>query len=212
MAYLLGCYLGDGCSYTRISVNRSTYQFSITSEDRDLCENCQVLIEEVFQKKNSKIKTVPGKSGNVHYQLVACSKPITTFFADWTQGREIIPDEVYQSREMLRAFSQGLMDTDGWISKTHPSDGYIRYRIGFKNTLPWVEQFRQILISLGVNVGVLYPAKVKVNEKPAMAFTVNTRSFCELINFRIHRKIGLVQEYLITANKRGSKKNLQLPL
>jgi hypothetical protein len=95
------------------------------------------------------------------------------------------------------------MDTDGWICRTNPSDGYPRYRVGFKNTAPWVEEFRNILTQLNVKVGVLYPCSVAENEKPALAFTVNTRSFCETIGFRAQRKMMLANEYFQKVRKRG---------
>ena len=207
MAYLLGCYLGDGCSYTRISDHGSSYQFSITSEDIDLCNSCQDIVWSLFQKK-SRVKPVIAESGNTHFQLIVCSKLITTHFAAWTNKRLLIPKDVYESKDLLVSFSRGLMDTDGWICKTNPSDGYSRYRVGFKNTLPWVQEFRDILKSLDVKVGVLYPAKVKKHEKPAMAFTVNTNSYCSIVNFGIERKRVLAAEYFQRMSHRGPKKNI----
>ena len=182
-SYLIGSLLGDGCLY----VGKNTYQFSITSEDYDFCEKCYNIVDKLFNKKG-RIKTVK-KNGKIsYYQLVVCSKDIVYFLQDITNYKKEIPSFVYKNNNFKKAFVQGLMDSDGWITKVNASDGYIRYRVGFKNISVWTEEFKNMFDDLDVKTGKMRKVSNIRSFKKAFTFTINTFDYCDKIDFKINRK------------------------
>ncbi len=193
LCYLYGSLLGDGCLY----VGKNAYQFSITAEDFDFCDLCRSITFDIFGK-NGKVKTIYKDDKISYYQLVVCSKKILYSLIEATDNKSKIPDLVYTDKETMRCFSQGLMDSDGWISRVNASDGYIRYRVGFKNIAEWTEFFRLILSDLQVRTGKLRKtdnSRYAKPTKPAYCFTINTEDFCKKVGFRINRKNNLVKDY-----------------
>jgi len=190
-AYLIGSLLGDGCLY----IGKDTYQFSITSEDHDFCKKCQDIVLSLFKKKG-RIKTIL-KDGKIsYYQLVVCSKEIVYFLKDLTNNKKDIPLFIYRNALFLKSFTQGLMDSDGWISKVNASDGYIRYRVGFKNISKWTIDFKNIFDKIGVKTGQMTRVSNKRSLNKAFSFTVNTFDYCSKVGFKIDRKNKISKEYL----------------
>jgi len=190
-SYLIGSLLGDGCLY----VGRNTYQFSITSEDYDFCEKCQIIVGNLFGKEG-RIKTVRKDNKISYYQLVVCSKDIVYFLKEITHDKKEIPLFIYRNKNFKRSFIQGLMDSDGWISKVNASDGYIRYRVGFKNISIWTNEFKDMFNTLNVRTGKMRKVSNIRSSKKAFSFTINTFDYCDKIGFRIDRKIKISQEYM----------------
>ena len=208
LSYLFGAYLGDGCAY----IGKSSYQFSITSEDKDLCEICNNICLSLFSK-SGRIKKV-----NNYYQLIICSKKIVEFLVNSTKNKTTIPEDVYDSKENMISFIQGIMDTDGWICRVNPSDGYVRYRTGFKNIALWSKNIYDILELLDVKVGKLRKIKNKRYNQPTkdtFNITINTKDYCSKIGFRLKRKQEIVEEALLfykNGGNRNAKKNTQLQI
>ncbi len=190
-SYLLGSLFGDGCLY----IGKNTYQFSITSEDYDFCEKCQIIVNELFGK-SGRIKTVKKNNRISYYQLVICSKDIVYFLKDLTENKTKIPTFIYKNKENKKSFIQGLMDSDGWISKVNASDGYIRYRVGFNNISEWTNEFKDMFSGLGVRTGKMRKVSNSRSIREAYTFTINTFDYCSNIGFRIDRKRGISREYL----------------
>lgn len=190
-AYLIGSLLGDGCLY----VGKNSYQFSITAADYDFCQKCQDISNNIFGKKGN-IKTVKRDNKISYYQLVICSKKIVYFLKEMTKDKTIIPDFIYKNDNFKKSFVQGIMDSDGWISKVNASDGYIRYRVGFKNISHWTTEFKDILTSLNVKTGKMTKVSNNRSFKKAYCFTINTFDYCSKVNFRINRKKKISKEYL----------------
>lgn len=198
-AYLLGAILGDGCLY----VGKGCYQLSITSEDYDFCMMCFDIIVKLFGKEGN-IKTVRKKDGVIsYYQLVVCSKDIVYFFINETKDKTEIPPYIYKNKKMKKSFIQGLMDSDGWISKVNASDGYIRYRVGFKNISQWSPFFYDIFNQVGVKIGKLRKQSNKRSTIKAYTFTINTDDYCRKIGFRINRKVAIQKEYIDVKSKKN---------
>lgn len=201
-AYLIGSLLGDGCLY----VGKDTYQFSITSEDYDFCEKCYNIVDSLFDKKG-RIKTVR-KDGKIsYYQLVVCSKQIVFFLKELTKDKTIIPSFVYKNNDFKISFSQGIMDSDGWITKVNASDGYIRYRVGFKNISKWTSSFKSILDGLKVKTGEMRMVSNDRSSKKAYTFTINTFDYCSNVGFRIDRKKRIVESFMDFYKNDGNKNN-----
>jgi len=190
-SYLIGSLLGDGCLY----VGKNSYQFSITSEDYDFCEKCQIIVNNLFCKKG-RIKTVLRGNKISYYQLVICSKDIVYFLKEITKDKTIIPYFIYKNDNFKKSFVQGIMDSDGWITKVNASDGYIRYRVGFKNISNWTNKFKDILEALDIKTGKMRKVSNIRSPKKAFSFTINTFDYCDKIDFRINRKRKISKEYL----------------
>ncbi len=190
-SYLIGALMGDGCLY----VGRNSYQFSITSEDYDFCERCRDIVSQVFDKKSS-IKIV-NKNGKLsYYQLVVCSKEIVKFLIEITLNKTTIPDFVKKDKNLMINFVQGLMDADGWISKVSASDGYTRYRVGFKNISKWAIDFKKMFDIIDVRTGKMLEVSNSRSRNKAFCFSINTFDYCREIGFRINRKNKIAEEYL----------------
>jgi len=203
LSYLIGSLLGDGCLY----IKKYVYQFSITSEDYDYCKRCFNIIHNIFNKKGN-IKTIYRNNKISYYQLVVCSKDIVLFLKNITNSKNIIPLFVFDNKKNMKYFVQGLMDADGWISKINASDGYLRYRIGFKNTSKWIFDFRKIFETLEVKIGKKLIVKDKTSKNIIYSFSINTEDYCNKIGFKIIRKRKIQIEYLKWAISKKKKKTL----
>jgi len=203
LSYLLGAYLGDGCAY----VGKNSYQFSITSSDKDLCTICNNICLSLFSKKGN-IKEVKRNEAVSYYQLVICSKKIVLFLRDITKNKTVIPKIIYKNNKTMTNFVQGIMDTDGWICKINPSDGYIRYRVGFKNIAHWTKHVHDILNTLNIKTGKLRKIKNTRYGKPTQDtfnIAINTRDYCNKIGFKLKRKQDLTKEALLFYKNGGNK-------
>ena len=191
LSYLIGAFLGDGCCY----IGKNSYQFSITGNDRDICETCSNICKDIFGK-GGRVKDILKDDKYSYSQLVVCSKRIVELFSKYTEGKSRIPD-LALSELNRKHFIQGIMDTDGWISRINPKDGYVRYRVAFKNTAGWVDQIKKAMKSLGVKTGTIRTIKNYRNfkhNKDAFEFSINSQDYCRKIGFRCKRKDQLAKE------------------
>ncbi len=198
LAYFIGSLLGDGCLYE----GKSSYQVSIVSEDFDFCEKCFLIIYNLFNKKGTVRETRKGDKIS-YYSFRVCSKDIFYFLREITENKSKIPKFIYRSKEFKKSFCQGLMDSDGWISKVNASDGYIRYRVGFKNISCWTNKFKDILDDLSIRTGKMGKQSNIRSVIKAFTFTINTFDYCSKVGFRINRKIKIQKEYLNILKKVG---------
>lgn len=200
-SYLVGAYMGDGCCY----VGKSNYQFSITSSDKDLCDICSNIIYEEIGKFGN-IKTLYNFDKISYYQLVVCSKILVNYLVKITSNRNNIPNFIINNPELHKSFIQGIMDSDGWISRVNASDGYIRYRVAIKTKGKWMPQFRDMIKNMHVKVGALRNIKQSCNNEYAIEFSINTNNYCKKIGFRINRKNLLAKEFLDWHKNGGNRK------
>lgn len=202
LAYLIGAFLGDGCAYVNISnKNHPIYQFSITSSDYDLIINCLAIIKCIFNKGGI-IKKIHNRETKKfsYYQLIVCSKKICYFFNKITNNRIKIPNIRKNDKESIKYLAAGLMDSDGWISKINASDGYVRYRIGFKNTANFIYNFINLLNSLDIKVHSIskrknFSRRTGKRIKDSVCFSIGVKSYYENMFFLIKRKQNLLEEY-----------------
>ncbi len=94
------------------------------------------------------------------------------------------------------------MDSDGWISRVNASDGYIRYRVGFKNISHWTPDFYNIFGQIGVKIGKLRKQKNIRSNKEAYVFTINTDDYCKKVGFNIKRKQKIQKDYFNFLNEK----------
>ena len=141
--------------------------------------------------KRSNIKTVKKNDVISYYQLVVCSKKIVYFLKDITKNKTEIPSFIYKNKKFKKAFIQGLMDSDGWISKVNASDGYIRYRVGFKNISKWIFEFRDMIEDVDVRVGEI------ICNEDYFYFSINSYDYCSRVGFKIKRKRKIAKKCLL---------------
>ncbi len=205
LAYLCGVYLGDGHVDYRKTKNGTSYQFWVVGEDEDLCELASSICKHNFNC-NSNISKV----GN-YFRLRICSKEICTyllnlfcsnkdyFLASNIEKKSTLP--VFSSED-TKSFIQGLMDSDGWISK-RKNGKYTKFEVGFKNTSLLSPQLYDLMLGYGLKCNKInYKESQSIQRnhklsthKAYWTWTINTEDYINRANFRIGRKSQLCQEY-----------------
>jgi len=216
--YLAGVYFGDGHIYYA----DCSYQFTVVSEDLDLCTNCSRITNKLFNS--------PGTisfSGGCN-KLVVCSKSLCDALLDCMSSgkycnykklskiekKNKLPE--FSSTEERDSFITGLMDSDGWISK-RKNGIYTKYEIGFKNTNILTPTLYEVFSDIGIKCNKLNFCQEKTllrngklsHEKAQWNWTMNIPSFLTKAHFGISRKINLCLEYTdyINRNKNGKEQN-----
>ena len=128
-----------------------------------------------------------------------CSKELVNYVLDLTKNKTKIPDIIYKNRNNKKYFIIGLMDSDGWITKVNAKDGYIRYRVGFKNKFDFTNKIRRLFLHFNVKVGKLREVENYRKKKKTFAYTfsINTFDYCKNIGFGIKRKQKLAKDYFL---------------
>lgn len=204
ICYLLGAYLGDGhCYYVR-----SSYQFTLTTEDRDFCEECSKICLEEF-----------GNGGTIsqvqnHFKLVVCSKELCDFIlsamcsnsdfysASAKEKKSILPPFATINSKMH--FLSGLMDSDGWIREA-ANGKYLKYEIGFKNTSQLSPSIYEMMQSIGMKCGKI--VNKLVDGTPTWLWTITPSDFVKHCRFRIQRKNKLLNDYVQSRNNTTKRSN-----
>lgn len=205
-AYLLGVYLGDG----HIAYANSAYQFIVVSEDIDLCKNISDISDAVIGKKGTISKR------DNYYKIVICSKDLCNkilFYmcsvldyetATKEDRKSTLPS--FEDIEHQKQFIIGLMDSDGWIREA-VNGRYLKYEVGFKNTNPNVHKIKEIMIQLGLICNKTYEVLPEnTNDLPAFSWTINTKSFADILHFRINRKQELLLKWKKNLLEKDTKK------
>lgn len=213
LAYLFGVYLTDGS----IS-NTESYTFSLKAIDRDFVENTLNAYKSINPSCVANVyiqhpRTRYWEDGRIsktqiQYCINVGFAGFGQFFKDQTGDKHHIPFLLWKSPQYIqRWFIAGVMDGDGWISKTERRHcpGTFQYRIGVGGvTGSWIWEFEKLLQQMGVKT--LKPEiHVKNRNIPFVRFSIRIESFASRgLFFRSARK----QERLITYNKLRSAQRL----
>lgn len=212
LAYWMGLMVGDGC--ISISKDERKQRVDFVSEDQDLLDSFEEYLRKYFLiDKDEKISRDNRKNNTweieyyckklAHY-LLKCG------FTKTTALDKKIPDVLKKaSREMLIAFLQGLMDTDGGVY-IQPGKGCT---VSFStSSIQLAKEVQAVLLNLGIisNLGISKKAcirKLPQGNKPskcAEAYKVRItgqvflKKFDEIIGFRCKRKNEMLTDYLNT--------------
>jgi len=192
-AYLFGVYLGDGCC----SKFTKHYVFHLISEDRNLVERIQNIVNQMLQK-NYPTKDITRNKTKL-YQFRAWNKYLFDMLISQTENKFKLPEFVINSDlRVIAEFIAGLMDTDGYISTGINKFGQQRFSLGFINSGKWMDEFISLLRKIGVKVGkkTLKKKYRSVNEKDCYQININLRSFVESgLYFNCQRKQKLLDKY-----------------
>jgi hypothetical protein len=206
LAYLFGVYLTDGS----ISCTES-YTFSLKAIDKDFVsrtlEAFKTLnpscIAKVYEQSPRTRFWPDGKISQTQKQYcinVGFAK-FGEFFKQQTGNKHHIPLIIWKARtDIKKWFIAGVMDGDGWISKTsrklYPNQ--YQYRIGVGGVKEgWIWEFEKFLQQLGIKtlkpeIDIQLPRK-----EPIIRFGIKVESFMENgLFFTIKRKQDRLLQYI----------------
>lgn len=186
LAYLFGVYLTDG------SITESNFQLQAIDEDfvQKTLDYWKKLIPSSKAYLRSREDT---QSWNKQKRFVI--KIGIGQYAEWfktqTNNKHHLPLCIWDAQEGVKHWLiAGIMDGDGWISKTFRPDGLrFQYRIGIGGVEEgWIHEFRDLLISLGIKCNKVERVLTK-NGKWFCRFHMNPKSFFKAnLFFTIKRK------------------------
>ncbi|MBI2410707.1 MAG: ATP-dependent metallopeptidase FtsH/Yme1/Tma family protein [Candidatus Kerfeldbacteria bacterium] len=193
-AYIIGLLIGDGCVTVRDRLIFST-------SDAELLQKFSSFFAERF---GYAVKKTSGP-----YDWMVSDQAISRLFRqEYGLGAlyakdKVIPDTILQSPEhIVRAFLQGLFDTDGTATK----DGQVQFSSASKTL---AKQVGCLLLNFGV-VNRVHERQLKVNGKKYFYLDITgdfLRAFSEEIGFQLTRKQQRVNEYVVT-HETNSNTNL----
>lgn len=186
LVYLLGVYLSDG------HIDKDN-RFSLQVIDKDFAENTLACIKKIKPDCNAGVyKREPVSDWGT--QTKYCIHPGFTkwadFFREQTSEKHHLPliiwDAEKQKKKWLLA---GILDGDGWISKSERKSGNYQYRVGIGGVREgWIWEFRELLHRLDVGTNNI-ERKGKDGGKPFISFTFKIDDFVEQkIFFTVKRK------------------------
>lgn len=185
-AYLLGCYFGDASVFKR----HGSYAYSFECIDI-----------EFIEKVASLLSCWTGRDVNIHkrrdsdkYYLQVTSKDFGLFIKD-TGGCRYIPNYVFDwDKDLQREFLEGVLDSDGWISRRENPNGNVRFQMGYGTTYSWTYDIKRLLQSFGVVCHKL--REIPTKNKVQLSFIINIASFINSgLRFSIKRKQMKVNDY-----------------
>lgn len=147
-AYLIGVYLTDG------SITRSGFQLQVI--DKDFAERVLEYWKLFIPNTKAYIRTRNDNSSwnkQMRYIIAVGIGQYALYLKTITKNKQHIPLQIIRSTpDIQKWFIAGVMDGDGWISKTKRNDSpQFQYRIGIGGLEnEWIYEFRELLIKLGV--------------------------------------------------------------
>lgn len=186
IAYLLGVYLTDA--------SITDCNFNLQVIDKDFAERTLEYLKQISPNTKAYLrKRTDTTSWNKQPRFVikVGIGSHADFFRNQTNSKHHIPMSIWSQNDGIkRWFIAGVMDGDGWISKTKRSNSeQFQYRIGIGGVEDgWINEFRDLLSSLHVKCNKIERFMTK-NNRFFCRFNVNPRSFFDAkLFFTITRK------------------------
>jgi len=189
-AYLFGVYLTDG--------SITDCNFNLQAIDRDFVERALSCLQKIRPDSKSylRIRHDTGSwNKSPRFVIKVGLGDYARWFKSQTNFKHHLPTVIWSANDGLkRWFIAGVMDGDGWISKTkRVGENYkydcFQYRIGIGGVEEgWIYEFRELLNSLGVKCNKVERALTD-NKKMFCRFGINPKSFFDAkLFFTIKRK------------------------
>jgi hypothetical protein len=196
-AYLLGVYLGDGCS----TLVQGHYRFRLNTIDRDFAEATANAIHGILGKRypiNGPYQDKRFPKSAPQYMFCCSDSTLAKRLIAETDGKKKIPEWIFSADKDSRlAFIAGLMDSEGFVAerKGYPSNR--RYFMGFKSCDLWVPDFVRLLNEAGIRTGDLRTEEPrKAHYKRPWVFKVKMQSWIDSgAYFMCSRKQKRVEEW-----------------
>ncbi len=162
LSYVIGVYFGDGCvTLYRTNNDQSEnrcFALQVIDEDfRDyVAKQCQI----AFPESNVQVHNIyrEDKGRELYHLRVGL---IGHYIESITGKKTIIPNFVYESIDNIKAFLEGLLDSEGWITDTaYLKRNEISCVIGLAITSELAWEFKNMFQGLGIKVGKIGTRKL----------------------------------------------------
>lgn len=195
-AYLLGVYMGDGC-VTR----QSGYPvFRLNAIDKDFVSATKEALME-FTERPVWVGLQPVKGGKPQYQLRCGDPEICAKMVSETSGKQHLPTgwEAWSDEEK-KAFTVGLMDSEGFVAEKTENKTGRAYYMGFKSCGAWIRDFVRLMQSFGLQIGKVSDCPpAKPGYQTPTRFHVKMQSWVDSgARFNIARKQSRVDRWAAT--------------
>lgn len=187
LAYLLGVFLTDG------SITGKNFQLQVI--DKDFIERTFNYLKHINPISKTKIrerKDTNGWNKSIRYVIKINIGEYAEWFKEITNNKHHIPFNIWKANEGIKKwFIAGVMDGDGWISKTKRANSdKFQFRIGIGGVEDgWIYEFRELLNSLSVKCNKIERLQTKYG-KWFCRFNINPKSFFDKnLFFTIKRKV-----------------------
>lgn len=201
--YFYGTLLGDGhINYTQKALSkpgRRGPMLMLKVCDYEFIERWRDCIEAITGFRYKISKHNPGKNSGGHrqqYKLRVASRELVDEAETLTVHKTKIPDAVWSGDRATKvSFSQGLMDSEGWINFYLAGGvGQCDMTLGFGCGDPFFDEFYELIQSLGVGVSKVYKRKPTFTKsgnrgKQLKLFKMDIRTYMDAgLGFTIKRK------------------------
>ena len=176
LAYLLGLLAGDGSCTEPVLRN---HNIGFASIDETILNEFKRILAIQFPESALRHR------GGCDWSVSGCARLIAVIRhlgMNKYSHEKVIPDVVIESpKSVVRAFLQGLFDTDGWVDTANGQVGYA------SSSRILAQQVQQLLLAFGLNsYRAFYPNSHKGSWK--MSLRNDSFRFSQEIGFRLPRK------------------------
>lgn len=198
LAYHYGVFLGDGF-IERYSAESTCWYVGLKSIDREFVEHWQTVLERLTGKRYA-IRAEPAQKANHNprYRCRCGRGDFARLTIEATDHKRKIPEAVLGGTpEEKRAFLQGLMDSEGWVTCTLKSLGLSSIVLSFGLTSEWCPQILEMFRGLGIATSDMRvrkgwhdrPAPSKKPERDLLSFDIDILQYMDAgLGFNIKRK------------------------
>jgi len=220
LAYLFGVYLTDGCISKSKDKYGYYYNFSLRTIDIEFADRTLACIKLLIPSCRANINRLEPidrhwpnghvSKTQVQYCINVGFKKLKDIFWEQTNKKTHIPFVIWRAPDVIKKhFIAGVMDGDGWISKTlRPDKENIQYRIGVGKTEgSWILEFKDFLEKLGVKTLKIERNFSSGRKKVLICFGIRVESFIDHgLFFTIFRKQSRIIDFI---NRRSETKRCE---
>lgn len=207
--YIIGVYLGDGCaSYNPKS---RSYSFILNTIDKDFAEATMDSLETLLDKRPRMYEIKKEPPRKLVYRVEINSKDLYEYLKKETLNKLIIPDFIKenQDKELAREFVAGLMDSEGWFSRTTQKSGFTVYQMGIAGAEAFVTELPEYFRTHQLECGKISKMKSKPGHRLMLRILINKISWInEGYYFKIQRKQSKCNEFAQNLTPKWGKKLL----
>lgn len=210
LAYLLGVYLTDGSISSSKDKWSEYYNFSLKAIDIEFVERTLNSFKKINNKCKANVyiqnpRTRYWEDGRVsktqiQYCMNVGFKDYKDFFIEQTGNKHHIPSIIWDAPlQIKKVFIAGIMDGDGWISKTkREKNNRYQYRIGVGGVEEgWILEFKEFLQKMKIKTLKTDRNFREPKNKIMTSFGIKVESFIENgLFFTIKRKQIKLKEYI----------------
>lgn len=188
-AYIYGVFLGDG--FLGKNQKKEYKYIMLKTVDKEFVERFIESLDVVFGYRPNIYTMNPYNSNaNLLYACKAFIPGEVNNIVERTKGKTEIPNFVKGGDEYTKkAFIQGLMDSEGYITISLSTLKSSAIGLFFASTSSWVKDFWHLVRSVDIGVSKLYIRKMKDGRKDVFWFKLDILDYVNSgLSFNINRK------------------------